>query len=106
MPTHGNLFADLPPPGADETFDTLFEHAATRIERIVSHRHASPPGFWYDQEQAEWVLVVRGEAVLAFADGERREMRTGDWVAIAPHRRHRVDSTGPATVWLAVHMGA
>ncbi|MCK9988223.1 MAG: cupin 2 domain-containing protein [Azoarcus sp.] len=104
MPDNGNLLDRLPPPGGDESFDTLFERAGTRIERIVSHGHASPPGFWYDQEQAEWVIVVQGEAVLAFADGERREMRAGDWVTIAPHRRHRVESTGPATVWLAVHV--
>jgi cupin 2 domain-containing protein len=28
----------------------------------------------------------------------------GDWVDIAPHRRHRVDWTDPevATIWLAV----
>ena len=104
MPDNGNLLDTLPPPGGDENFDFLFARAGTRIERIVSHGHASPPGFWYDQAQAEWVIVVQGEAVLAFADGERREMRAGDWVAIAPHRRHRVESTGPATVWLAVHV--
>ena len=104
MPDSGNLLDTLPPPGGGESFDILFARAGTRIERIVSHGHASPPGFWYDQAQAEWVIVVQGEAVLAFADGERREMRAGDWVTIAPHRRHRVESTGPATVWLAVHV--
>ncbi|NMG45004.1 cupin domain-containing protein [Aromatoleum toluvorans] len=104
MPTHGNLYADLPPPGSDEAFDTLLERPGMRIERIVSHGHASPAGFWYDQAQTEWVIVVRGEAVLAFEDGERRAMAAGDWVTIAPHRRHRVESTGPATVWLAVHV--
>ncbi|WP_018989515.1 cupin domain-containing protein [Aromatoleum toluclasticum] len=104
MTDRGNLLDPLPPPGGGESFDTLFERAGTRIERIVSHGHASPPGFWYDQDEAEWVVVVQGEAVLAFADGERREMRAGDWATIAPHRRHRVESTGPATVWLAVHV--
>ncbi|WP_407279514.1 cupin domain-containing protein [Aromatoleum evansii] len=104
MPDHGNVLEDLPPPGGEESFDTLFERAGTRIERIVSHAHASPPGFWYDQAQAEWVMVVQGEAELAFADGERREMRAGDWITIAPHRRHRVESTGEGTVWLAVHV--
>ncbi|NMF89844.1 cupin domain-containing protein [Aromatoleum petrolei] len=104
MPDHGNVLNDLPPSGGDERFDTLFTRADTRVERIVSHCHASPPGFWYDQAQAEWVMVVQGEAVIAFADGERRAMRAGDWLTIPPHRRHRVESTGEGTVWLAVHV--
>ncbi|NMG77069.1 cupin domain-containing protein [Aromatoleum diolicum] len=104
MPMQGNLFAALPPPGADETFDTLFEHPQLRIERIVSDGHASPEGFWYDQTQTEWVMVVQGEAVIAFADDRREAMRAGDWLTIPAHCRHRVESTGPATVWLAVHV--
>jgi cupin 2 domain-containing protein len=102
-PTHGNLFAELPAPAADEAFETLFARVGLRIERIVSHRHASPPGFWYDQPGDEWVMLARGEASLEFADGRRFAMRAGDWVTIPAHCRHRVAATGPDTVWLAVH---
>ena len=41
----------------------------------------------------------------AIADeAEPRHLRAGDFVDIAPHRRHRVEWTTPdtATVWLAV----
>lgn len=103
MPSHGNLLADLPPAGADEVFETMLALPGARIERIVSHGHASAEDFWYDQPQTEWVMVVQGEAVLAFADGREHPMRAGDWVTIPAHCRHRVASTGPATVWLAVH---
>lgn len=106
MPNHGNLFASLPPPGASEVFDTLFENPQVRIERIASDRHASPQGFWYDQTQTEWVMVVQGEAVIAFADGRRQALQAGDWLTIPAHCRHRVESTGSATVWLAVHLAA
>ena len=34
----------------------------TKIERIVSRGHASPEDFWYDQEENEWVMVVKGTA--------------------------------------------
>jgi hypothetical protein len=26
-------------------------------ERIISHDHASPADFWYDQARHEWVIV-------------------------------------------------
>lgn len=103
MPDHGNLTAQLPPAGGEEAFDTLFANPAVRVERIVSHGHASPEGFWYDQPHDEWVVVVQGEAVLAFADTAPLRMRAGDWVTVPAHCRHRVESTGADTVWLAVH---
>jgi len=106
MAQQGRLF-DLPTGPADaEVFDTLFENPAVRIERIASHAQASPEGFWYDQPDDEWVLVVRGDAVVAFADGRRVAMRAGDWLTIPARCRHRVASTGADTVWLAVHAAA
>jgi cupin 2 domain-containing protein len=102
----GNLFADLPQTVASEEITTLLSSGALRIERIVSHGQASPPGFWYDQPQAEWVIVLAGRAELRL-DGEAatRRMERGDWLHIPAHRRHRVESTDPtqATIWLAVH---
>lgn len=63
-----NLFDDLPAPGGDEDFRTLFERAGVRIERIVSTGQSSPPGFWYDQDSFEWVALLAGAARLRFAD--------------------------------------
>lgn len=99
----GNLFTDLPPHLPDEFFTTLLEAADVRIERIVSHGHASPPDFWYDQDQSEFVLLVRGAARLRFED-EEVEMKAGDWIDIPAHRKHRVEWTtqGEKTVWLVV----
>jgi cupin 2 domain-containing protein len=99
-----NLFAGLPAGGGAEQFAELLSRPGLRIERIVSTGQASPPGFWYDQPQAEWVLVLQGEARLAFEDEPApRLLQPGDFVDIAPHRRHRVESTAAPTVWLAVH---
>lgn len=103
----GNLFADLPAsPEAAERMETLLTHPGLRIERIVSTGQASPPGFWYEQADAEWVLLVSGEALLRFEDEtEARRLRPGDWLSIEPRRRHRVEWTLADTpsVWLAVH---
>ncbi len=98
-----NLFSPLPEAGAAETVDLLLARPGLRIERIVSFGQASPPGFWYDQPEGEWVLLLKGAALLQFADeAEPRRLRPGDVVEIAPHRRHRVEWTDPEqpTVWL------
>ena len=102
-----NLFAELPSTTAvDEQFLDILRRPGLRIERIVSTGQGSPPDFWYDQPQGEWVLLVQGEAKLRFADeAEARHLRAGDYLDIHPHCRHRVEWT-PAdqtTIWLAVH---
>jgi cupin 2 domain-containing protein len=104
----GNLFADLPSSAGPEHCLALLARPGLDIERIVSHGHASADGFWYDQPRSEWVIVISGAARLRFEDeAAARVLGAGDWVDIAPHRRHRVEWTDPdaPTVWLAVHYG-
>ena len=101
-----NLFADLPQRLPNELVTTLLDAANVRIERIISHGHASPEGFWYDQDQHEWVMVLKGAARLRFEDDEQPvEMKPGDFVNIPAHTKHRVEWTTPdePTIWLAVH---
>ncbi len=107
-----NLFADVPgqvPANLpEELVTTLLEADDLRIERIVSQGHASPADFWYDQDRAEWVLVLRGAARLRCEGDERPvEMRPGDYVNIPAHKKHRVEWTTPdePTIWLAIHYG-
>ncbi|MDR0338323.1 MAG: GNAT family N-acetyltransferase, partial [Planctomycetaceae bacterium] len=85
--------------------ENVFQTEQVRIERIVSTGQASPPGFWYDQTEGEWVIVLRGEATLKFKDGTtKRRLTPGDYIYIPPHKKHRVSSTSEkqTTVWLAV----
>jgi cupin 2 domain-containing protein len=99
-----NLLFPLPDARANEQVETLLTRPGLRVERIVSRGQASPPGFWYDQAEGEFVLLLAGAARLRFADeAEARLLHPGDWVDIAPHRRHRIDWTDPVTptVWLA-----
>lgn len=101
-----NIYSDLPLGVLEEQVVGLLTRAEVRIERIVSNGQASPPGFWHEQPQTEWVLLLQGEAQLRFEDEPApRVLKPGDFVEIAPRRRHRVEFTHPQlpTVWLAVH---
>ena len=102
----GNLFANLPGPRPGELGEVLLAGAGVTLERIISTGQATPPGHWYEQEQQEWVILLRGSAALRFeGEADLLVMGPGDWVEIPAHRRHRVEWTDPAgaTVWLALH---
>lgn len=102
-----NLFcepADLP---TDELTELIQQAGPVRIERIVSTGQSSPDGFWYDQDEDEWVCVLRGAARLEFEEPRREiSLAAGDHVFIKAHDRHRVQWTAPdqPTIWLAVFM--
>lgn len=108
-----NLFQSIPENLPDELVEVLAEGKGhLRIVRLVSQGHASADGFWYDQEEHEWVVLLSGAGILSFEDavsGEVSivEMKPGDWLHIPPFARHRVERTDPdvVTVWLAVHWG-
>jgi cupin 2 domain-containing protein len=102
-----NLFVDIPREMQEEIVGEILRTDAFRIERIVSRGQASPPGFWYDQERDEWVLLVKGSASLRFDDGREVALAPGDHLLIPRRVRHRVERTDPdgETVWLAVHFG-
>lgn len=103
-----NLFSQLPDsPLPDERIETLLQCKGTRIERILSMGHASPPGFWYDQPEHEWVVVLQGAAQIRFEGSPSViELSVGDVLDIPAHQRHRVEWTTPEelTIWLAIFM--
>lgn len=78
------------------------------IERIVSTGQATPAGEWLEQERDEWVVLLDGEAELAYEDGSRVRLGSGDHVVIPAGTRHRVEWTRPEPpcIWLAVHADA
>jgi cupin 2 domain-containing protein len=101
-----NLFESIPQELPEELTEVLSGSENVRIERVVSRGHASPEGFWYDQAQREFVLLLRGSATLEFEGREAPlEMGPGDFLVIEAHQRHRVTRTARDgdTVWLAVH---
>ena len=101
-----SLFSPGRGPDGGELVETLLRTASFRLERIVSAGHATPPGEWYDQDTAEWVVLLSGRARLTF-EGEPDPvvLGPGDYILIPAHTRHRVEETDPfqASIWLALH---
>ncbi|MGL4858294.1 MAG: cupin [Enterobacteriaceae bacterium] len=98
-----NLYRDIPAHSDAEIFTDLLQRPGVRIERIISDGQVSPPDFWYQQQQCEWVLLLQGEARILFQHPEREVLLTaGSYLTIEPMQRHRVTYTAPGTIWLAV----
>ena len=100
-----NIFDGIPAELHEEQFDQLVTDGKVKIERIISKGHTTPSNDWYEQELNEWVLILKGEAVLAFDAEPSITLKQGDYLNIPAHKKHRVDWTlpGSETVWLAVH---
>ena len=101
FPAIRNLF-DNTTESADEIIHRLLEGSSFRLEQIVSYGAHSPSDFWYEQDGAEWVALMKGKATLEFEEG-CLELRAGDSLIIRPHVRHRVARTTADAVWLALH---
>lgn len=106
LASFGNLFDGAQGDVRQEIVTSLVESPNLKIERIVSLGQQSPPGFWYDQPWAEWVLVLAGSAGLRFeGESEVRVLSPGDHIIIPARLKHRVEWTDKdhTTIWLAVH---
>ena len=100
-----NLLSGACPAEGQEHSQILLEEPGLRLERIHSCAAVSPVGFWYEQREHEWVLLLQGSARLGFADGSADvALCRGDTLLIPARRRHRVVETDPApgTIWLAL----
>jgi cupin 2 domain-containing protein len=102
----GNLYDGIPTaPLGEELLTGLVASDGLRIMRIVSDGQASAEDFWYEQDDNEWVLLLKGEAVIELESGKTQRLTAGDYVFLPAGEKHRVASTSKTekTIWLAVH---
>jgi cupin 2 domain-containing protein len=100
-----NIFANLVKNKDKEIFQEILSKNNIKIERIISHGQSSPKEGWYDQEGDEWVMVLKGKAVLSFKESDDVVLESGEYINIPAHTKHKVSWTAPdeETIWLAVH---
>ena len=96
-----NIYSGTKEAGEEEKFKLLAKGKNFRIDRIVSSGHSSPQGFWYDQEDDEWVMLVQGNAVME-VEGKMVEMKAGDYLFLPKGCKHRIERTDidPVCIWL------
>lgn len=100
-----NIYKNIPSDIPEELFEIISEKDNIKIERIISDGHSTPDDYWYDQDKDEFVILLKGNAVLLFENDERVDLSEGDYVVIPKHCRHKVLNTSKETktIWLAVH---
>lgn len=103
-----NLFQDIPSVLPEELFTQILAAPGIRLERIVSKGHVTPEGEWFDQDEGEWVALMKGAARLEIEGQAEQALGPGDHLFLPAHCRHRVTWTDPEqeTVWLALFVSS
>ena len=102
-PVVRNLFAQTASTSGEEMIQSLLDGKSFRLESIHSYGQPTPEGFWYDQADEEWVLLVRGSARLEFEGEGMLHLNSGDYLLIPVHCRHRVSEVSHDAIWMALH---
>ncbi|HED32691.1 MAG TPA: cupin domain-containing protein [Gammaproteobacteria bacterium] len=96
---------DMPEDMSEEVFELIVQSPTVKIERIISRGHSSPESGWYDQDKNEWIIVMKGEAIICFEGDKDIRLKNGSYLNIPAHSKHKVKWTDPdvETIWLAVY---
>ncbi|KAB7884206.1 MAG: cupin [Arcobacter sp.] len=98
-----NVFENIIIDKNKEQFFDLLKNDKIKIEKIVSNGQSSPINFWYEQEKNEFVLILKGNAIIEYEHSDI-ELKEGDYINIKAFTKHRVKYTNKdePTIWLAV----
>lgn len=99
-----SIFDNIPSNLPEEIIETLIDGDGVRVERIVSKGQRSPNGFWYDQDENEFVILIEGNAKILLENDEPITLNAGDYLNIPAHKKHRIEWTDQETetIWLTV----
>lgn len=88
-----------------EYLENILVNPNFRLERIISFGHITPSDYWYDQEEDEFVLLLKGNAKILLENDEIIELKEGDYVIIPKHLKHKViyTDTENKTFWITCY---
>ena len=101
-----NLLTSTTVLAGEEVEQLLCSGPGWRLVRIHSNGASSPEAFWYEQDENEWLTILKGSARLRLADPDVWvDLSVGDQLTLSSGRRHRVERTDsdPGTIWLALY---
>ncbi|MDU1023301.1 MAG: cupin domain-containing protein [Peptoniphilus harei] len=93
-----NVFKNIKFSNDGEIEEKIYEDESLKIIRTMSLDQVT--GF-YDQEELEFVFLLRGKAQIEYDDGRIIKLEKGDTLEIRPHEIHRV-SWQEEAVWLCI----
>lgn len=98
-----NIYKNIPVNAGEEVFQDIINNDNIRIERIVSFGPESNDGKWYEQDENEWVIILKGSAKIIFEE-KSLILNSGDYLLIESGCKHKVEilEKHKETVWLAV----
>ncbi len=94
-----NIYEIMEPEAGEESFVTLHQSSTLKIDAIRSRLTVA--GENYDQEEDEWVILVRGSAMIEI-EGNHHCLKEGDSLFLERHTRHQVLSTSDDALWIGV----
>jgi cupin 2 domain-containing protein len=103
LPAVGNVFEQVPNEDGVEKSYPLWALKSFDLEKIVSYGQPTQEDYWYDQARDEWVMLVKGTAVLLFDPGGLVTLNAGDFLIIPAHLKHRVEQCSSDAIWIALH---
>ncbi|MBI5324093.1 MAG: cupin domain-containing protein [Ignavibacteriae bacterium] len=105
MITKKNLFDNIQSISENEVFEELLKNDNLTLERIISFPESLPENKWYDQDNDEWVLLLKGSATLEFENGITVNLFPGDYILLPAHVKHKVLEVdkNELTIWLGLH---
>lgn len=102
MINKSNIFSLIPKDLPEELFEDIISTEKIKIERIISKGNISNE--WYEQDKNEWVILLKGGAILSFENEDDVSLNEGDYINIPAYKKHKVSWTKEdvETIWLAV----
>lgn len=105
-----NIFGRFPKPQSGREYTDYFYfqglpklQGRVRVGFARSNLNRLGPVTWYDQDEEEFVMLLKGSAELFFDEGNQEvHMKPGDYITIPAHAKHKISRTSDDAYLLTI----